>query len=89
MDVKIKLNPKRSLGTYGYHDVMSSSQGKRRAALRKAATDLGWLKVLRRLNVLYVYNKTKNPKLARVFRDDRVYASSRHAATKFTKTKPL
>ena len=80
--VRIVMKHRGVLGAFGYHDVKSLSVAKRRAALRKAAAALGWLYLIRKLNALYVFNKYRNPVVARVFRQDREYASARHAATK-------
>lgn len=80
--VRIVMKHRGVLGAFGYHDVKSLTIQKRRAALRKAAAALGWLYLVRKLNALYVFNKYRNPAVASVFRQDREYASARHAATK-------
>lgn len=75
------------LGGFGYHDVKHKSQRARRAALRKAAAQLGWLYLIRKLNALYVFNKHRHPATAAVFREDREYASTKHASTKHASAK--
>ena len=81
-NVHIVIKHRGVLGAFGYHDVKTLSLAKRRAALRKAAAALGWLYLVRKLNALYVFNKYRNPAVANAFREDREYASARHAASK-------
>lgn len=80
--VRIVIKHRGVLGAFGYHDIKHLSVSKRRAALRKAANVLGWLYLVRKLNALYVFNKYKHKELAAKFKQDREYASARHAATK-------
>lgn len=75
--VRIRLQHPGLLGAYGYEDVKAKTVAQRRAALRRAAKDLGWTAVVRRLNVLYIYNKVRHPATAALFREDREYASAR------------
>lgn len=58
------------------------SQAKRRAALRRAAKQLGWLYLVRKLNALYVFNKNRHAALAARFRKDREYVSAQYATSK-------
>lgn len=76
--VRIVLKHPGILGEFGYHDVRHLSEAKRRAALRRAARALGWLYLIRKLNVLFVFNKHKHPDLAELFKTDREYASAQH-----------
>lgn len=83
--VHIQLKHDGMLAQYGYVHVATLSPARRRAALRKAGAALGWLHLLRRLNVLYIYNKNRHPDLADVFERDRVYASAKYALFKSKK----
>lgn len=69
----IKIGPIRSgeLSKYGYEGVKTMTRKERRAGLTKAITNLGGLSVWKKLNVLYVYNKNKNPALASIFNTDK------------------
>lgn len=69
--VKIKLDPvfSGSLGYFGYH--MKDSTSIRHAALAKAMQFWGSTYVIRKLNVLYIYNKFRYPQHAALFKDDR------------------
>lgn len=80
--VRIVIKHAGVLGAFGYHDIRHLSVSKRRAALRKAANVLGWLYLIRKLNALYVFNKYRYKELAAKFKQDREYASARHAVTK-------
>ena len=80
--VRIVIKHKGTLGRYGYHGVKVLPVAARREALRRAAVDLGWLYLVRKLNALYVFNKNRFPGLAARFMADRKFASTRHAATK-------
>jgi len=68
-----KIGPirKGELRKYGYTDVNSLAVKERRDALKRAVSVLGSLSVWKKLNVIYVYNKFKNPDLAAVFISDR------------------
>ena len=70
------------LAAFGYHDVKRLTVRQRQAALSRAARELGWLYLVRKLNALYVFNKHRHPALAARFRRDREFASARHAAEK-------
>jgi hypothetical protein len=59
---------KGSLGKYGYHT--KESKEKRHAALKKAIIHIKPLSVYRKLNVLYILNKNRNPKLSKLFKED-------------------
>lgn len=83
--VHIALKHAGALAPFGYVHVATMSQASRRKALSAAATSMGWLHVLRRLNVLYIYTKNRHPDLAAIFHSDRMYASYRYSKNKATK----
>lgn len=56
------------LTKHGYR--MSMGEASRHRALAKAVEEDGGLTVLRRLNLLFVWNKDRNPRLAKVARQD-------------------
>ena len=66
---KLRLVLKKgSLGKYGYKT--KSPKTVRQASLKKALSGLGYSTLIKKLNVLSIYNKNKNPKLsAKVKRD--------------------
>ena len=68
-----------NLTAHGYSGVARLSAAERKAALRRAAREHGWLHIVRKLNALYVLNKYKHPWLASRFRVDRMYASAQYA----------
>jgi hypothetical protein len=66
--VRIKLKSVGSLTKFGYG--ANKTAATRRAALLKAAKANGFSEVVRRLNVLYVWNKNKHPALAAKYKQD-------------------
>ena len=66
--VRIHLKSIGALSRFGYaaHESMHA----RHAALLEAARHNGATEVVKRLNVLYIYNKNHHPALAKVFRSD-------------------
>lgn len=66
--VRIKLKSVGSLTKFGYG--ADKAAATRRAALLKAAKANGFSEVVRRLNVLYVWNKNKHPALAAKYKQD-------------------
>jgi hypothetical protein len=68
MTVKIVLKKRDTLSKHGY--AARISERKRRKALRGAVKEHGHLYVIRKLNVLYIYNKNRHPDLAEIFRGD-------------------
>lgn len=66
--VRIKLKSIGSLTKFGY--AANEAAATRRAALLKAAKANGFSEVVRRLNVLYVWNKNRHPALAAKYRQD-------------------
>ena len=80
--VRIKLNPDHSIE--GYH--AKDREEVRHRALRRAIKDRGHVKLIRRLNVLYIYNKHRFPRTAATFRGDmryvqELYEKCKHKAT--------
>lgn len=71
---RLVLKERGILGSFGYSKVASLTQSQRRAALHAAAAARGWQYIYKRLNVLYIFNKYRNPALAAAFRADRDYA---------------
>lgn len=72
--VRIHLNPEHHLT--GYHAALSEKT--RRAKLRLlGSTRASALWVIRRLNVLVIFNKRRHPDLASIFRDDMAYMHRR------------
>jgi hypothetical protein len=67
---RIVLKRHDTLGKHGYRDVKSLSKADRQHALLGAIAEFGTTYVIRKLNVLAIYNKNKNPALSRLFRDD-------------------
>ncbi len=72
--VRIKLKAVGSLTRFGYH--ADKSDAVRHAALKKAIKANGRTEVIRRLNVLYIYNKNRNPKLALKFKLDMTWVQA-------------
>lgn len=72
--VRIKLKAIGSLSKFGYH--ANKSAEVRRAALKKAVKANGYTEVIRRLNVLYIYNKNRNPELAVKFKLDMTWVQA-------------
>ena len=56
------------LTSYGYHIDLPMKE--RHAALKKAYKAYGYSKLIKRLNILVVYNKYKNPKTAEIAHKD-------------------
>lgn len=61
--VRLKLRKEHSLTKFNYK--IKDNKEKRHRALKKAVKSYGYLPVMRRINVLYVFNKNKNPYIAR------------------------
>jgi len=59
------------LTSYGYHIDLPMKE--RHAALKKAYKAYGYSKLIKRLNILVVYNKYKNPKIADIAHKDMEY----------------
>lgn len=80
--VRIPLKKHHTLSVHGYVGVGGLSVAQRRVALVKAAAALGPTYVIRKLNVLAIYNRNKNPGLAAIFRKDMAFVQSLRAAAK-------
>ncbi len=63
---------KGELGTFGYSS--KKSVRARRKSIREASKVYGALSMSRKLNVLSIYNKNKNPRLSKKFKEDSEYA---------------
>lgn len=72
--VRIKLKAIGSLTKFGYHANKSATA--RRAALKKAAKANGYNEVIKRLNVLYIYNKNRHPELAVKYKLDMTWVQA-------------
>ena len=59
---------KGTLSRFGYS--MKNSQSKRHKSLKKAIKIIKPLSIYRKLNALYVLNKNRNPRTAKLFKDD-------------------
>jgi hypothetical protein len=70
MTAKIVLKRHDTLGKHGYKDVKTLTKDDRHRALLRAIAEFGTTYVIRKLNVLAIYNKNKNPSLSKLFRDD-------------------
>lgn len=64
------------LAKHGYSGVKSLTVGQRHAALESAVGEYGSTYVIRKLNVLSIYNKNKDPDLWALFRADMAYVQS-------------
>ncbi|MEM3507468.1 MAG: hypothetical protein QXT31_07455 [Candidatus Bathyarchaeia archaeon] len=60
---------KGELTKHGYS--LSLPEDARRAALSKAVAEDGALTIFKRLNLLYIWNKNRNPSLAEKAKEDR------------------
>lgn len=67
---------KGTLGKYGYHNVESMTEVQRHRALHKAMGDMPSLSVYRKLNAVYVVNKSLNPNVAQIFKNDAEWVKS-------------
>lgn len=71
-----RISKKGSLSKYGYRTALNKA--KRRQTLHEAIQrGEDPLRIFRRLNVLYIYNKNRNPGLASKFRGDRDFVKRR------------
>jgi len=62
---------KGTLAQFGYKDVKKMTIKNRRIALTKCVKKLGNNTCWRKLNAIFVYNKNTNPKISKIFMDDR------------------
>jgi hypothetical protein len=58
------------LGEFNYHDVVNMSLSKRHQSLKKALLKIKPLSLARRLNALYLLNRTTNKKASKIFKED-------------------
>lgn len=76
---KIKIHlEKNALPGYS----LSLKQDERHKILSKLAKKLGWVNIVRKLNVLYIYNKNNHPETATKFKQDMKYIQQ-HFSPKF------
>lgn len=68
--VRIVLKHQDTLGRHGYRNVKSLSETERHLALLGAIGEFGHTYVIKKLNVLAIYNKRKHPNMAALFRND-------------------
>ncbi len=73
---KIKVLPKLKKGSltslgYGIREGVNS----RHAALKTALKKYGYSSLIKKLNVLVVYNKTSHPDIAKIAHNDRMYVA--------------
>jgi hypothetical protein len=79
--VRITLKKHDTLGRHGYRGVKSLANADRHVALLGAIAEFGATYVIRKLNVLAIFNKTKNPALSALFRRDIAFVQAvRNAA---------
>lgn len=78
MTVIIKLKDTHSLSSLGYH--MHNSDRSRRIALGKAMALYGSSYVIKKLNVIRIYNKKTHPELANIALQDILYVQRRRNA---------
>jgi len=70
--VIIPLSNNSLLSDHGYKDVIHKTElARHRALLRVIRDGEPWLGLFRKLNVLMILFKNKNPKLAKIFKTDR------------------
>lgn len=69
---------KGDLSKYGYSHIIDLPSRKRHEALNKAAKHEDPLSIYRKLNVLSILNRYKNPKLSEVFLSDRDWLKSKY-----------
>lgn len=70
---KVRLGPlmSGSLSQYGYEDIKHLSKEERHSALKKAMKEFGPISVSRKLNVLYILQRNRDPILSNKFKSDR------------------
>ena len=68
---------------YGYS--LYDKRADRREILKKLAKKDTWETVVKRLNVLYIYNKNKHPKIAAKFKRDMQFIQKEFSSKKMSK----
>ena len=74
--VRIKLRKTHALTRFGYS--MNDNAMERRKALTRAVKKYGYLPVMRRVNVLYIYNKNLHPRLAAKMTADKIWLKNKY-----------
>jgi hypothetical protein len=69
--VRIPVSHTGTLTSLGYS--MYDSQKKRHKALKKALKIYGYGLLMKKINLLYIYNKNKNPKIASIAQSDKLW----------------
>lgn len=72
----MKLKRHDTLSKHGYKDVKSLTASERHVALLGAMQEFGPTYVIRKLNVLAIFNKNKDPALSAKFRADIKYVQA-------------
>lgn len=85
--VRITLKKHNTLGRHGYRTVADLTNSERQLALVGAIAEFGPTYVIRKLNVLAIFNKTKNPALSALFRRDIAFVQAVRNAAGGTKPK--
>jgi hypothetical protein len=85
--VRITLKKHNTLGRHGYKSVQDLAEPVRQVALLGAIAEFGATYVIRKLNVLAIFNKTKNPGLSAMFRRDIAFVQAVRNAAAPPKTK--
>ncbi len=79
--VKIRLVLKKgSLGKYGYK--AKSPRESRQRSLKKALNGIGYSTLIKKLNVLSIYNKNVNPDLSASVKSDMAYVRKLEESTR-------
>jgi len=82
---KIKIHlEKNALPGYS----LQLTKKERRLILNKLVKQFGWVNIVRKLNVLYIYNKNKHPTTADKFRRDMKYIQKSFSPTSKSKKSP-
>lgn len=71
-----KVGPlnKGTLTDFGYHADIKNTE-ERREKLKMSINKYGWLAVMRKLNLIAIFDKNKHPTKAKVFRADAKWVS--------------
>lgn len=79
--VRLIIKSPGELSKFGYEDVKTKTKISRHRALLKAIRHISkkkglslkdtYLKVFRKLNILYILTKSKSPKSSKIFKEDR------------------
>jgi len=71
------------MAKFGYVGIATLSTPERRTALKRAVKALGSLSVWKKVNVLYVYTKNKNPALHAKYSADRNWIKNTYGLKAF------